>query len=325
MILITGANGLVGNFVCRKLLEESIPFKAMVRKNSDLSWLSDIKDKINWVEGDITDILSIEEAIQGCDTVIHSAAIVSYDPRDRKIMRKVNIEGTANLVDVSIKAGVRKLIHVSSVAAVGKPKGMKVVDENTTWVDSNVPSVYAESKHESEIEAWRGNMEGLDVCIINPSLILGPGDWNRSSGRIFKYVYEQKPFYTDKKANYVDVRDVANIIVKLYKENITGERFIVNAGQIEYKELFEKIAREFNKRPPFIKVNYFVMYIAMIMEKIKSWITGKEPYVTRETITLSEMNVFYDNSKIVKELNYKFIPVDETIKWTCEELEKKIL
>jgi dihydroflavonol-4-reductase len=324
MYLITGANGLLGSSICRFFLDKKVPFKALKRKNSDLSLLNDVKDKINWVEGDILDVFAIEEALEDIHTVIHSAAVVSFHDNDKNIIFKINVEGTTNLVNSCLKKGVPNFLHISSIAAIGRTKNSHIIDEETKWENSEYNSNYARSKYIAELEVWRGHMEGLKVIVVNPSVILGPGDFNKSSAKIFHFAYDEKPFYTAGSLNYVDVRDVTNIIWQLLEQNKFGERFILNAGQVTYKELLDKISENFNKKKPQFKVPPILINAAVKWEKFKSVFTGKRPLLTKETIQLSKKAFEYSNSKIVKTLDYKFIPLEESVKWTCQEFLKRI-
>lgn len=320
MIFVTGANGLLGSFICRKFLSEGEKIRALKREDSDMALVQDIKHQIDWVEGDILDIPLLEKYLKDVDTVIHCAAIVSYDGRDRSKLYKINIEGTANVVNACLNAGVQRLLHVSSVAAIGKGKDVTSANENSKWVDSEGSSTYGKTKYLAELEVWRGAMEGLKTLIINPSVVIGPGDWNKTSTRIFKYIWEEKSFYTKGSLNYVDIRDVADILFNLYSSGVSGERFIVNAGAISYKSLFDKIALNFGKRPPHIPVTRFLINLAIAGSKIKSLFTGKAPFITRELGAIADKTFLYENKKIVNTLNYKFRPIDDTIAWTCKDI-----
>jgi len=319
MILLTGANGLVGSFICRKLLDNSIPFKALVREASNINSLSDVKDQIQFVKGDVLDLVSLENALAGVQTIIHCAAVVSFNPRDKKILQRINIEGTKNLVNLSLKNKVDQFIHISSVGALGKSKDHEKIDENVEWKYSGYNSVYAESKYLSELEVWRANEEGLNTTIFNPSLVLGPGDWTRSSNMVFKYVYDKKKFYIDGLVNYVDVRDVADTIFHFIENPTPGEKYIINAGQTTYQQLFELIAGNFNAMPPSIKANGLLLQLARVTEKIKSAVTGIAPKITKETIQLSMHNQLYDNSKLTNAIGIQFRKLEDTLQWACEK------
>ena len=259
-ILITGATGLVGSATVRRFLADGHRVSVLHRPDSDRSLLQDVVDRIEWIEGDILDVLSLEKALDNIEYVVHAAAVVSFVPRDEAAMVKVNVEGTANVVNVCLHKGIRKLCHVSSVAALGRPNPRTIesdtpvfIDETQRWEDSPNNSAYAKTKYLAELEVWRGISEGLPAVIVNPSLILGEGDWQKSSTQLFRYVYDGKPFYTEGTVNYVDVRDIAEALYRLVNSDIEGERFILSAGSASYYELFEVIAMGFGKRPASIR------------------------------------------------------------------------
>ncbi len=195
MIFITGSNGLIGSFVIRQFIEQGYAVRALRRVNSDLSLLADITHRIQWVEGDLLDPLLLHQTIQPGDIVIHAAAIVSFSAREYEKMRKVNVEGTANVVNVCLQRGVKKFCFVSSIAALGRENHFHSIDESTKWEDSELNTVYAQSKYLAELEVWRGEAEGLPAVIVNPSVVLGPGDWRRSSTQLFKYAWDEHWFY----------------------------------------------------------------------------------------------------------------------------------
>jgi dihydroflavonol-4-reductase len=324
MIFITGCNGLIGSFVARKLLSQNYRIRALKRTSSDLSLIKDISHQIEWVNGDITDITMLEKSLEGINTVIHSAAIVSFTPSDAEMMLKVNVEGTSNIVNASLKNNISRFCHISSIAALGRKKGSALINENSSWENSSYNTNYAQSKYLAELEVWRGTEEGLNAFIINPSVVLGPGDWNAGSSRIFKYVWDEGYFYSRGQANFVDVRDVSEILCRLINsKNMSGERYILNGAKMHYKDLFYKIADGFSKKRPPYKANALLSDIAWRMEVAKSVFTGKKPLITKETVRLSRHTFNYDNTKIKKLLNYEFTDPDKTIKWVCEELVKK--
>lgn len=321
-ILITGATGLVGSFVARKFLENGYKVKAIKRPNADLSLLKDIHTQIEWIEGDVLDISVLEDAIQPEDIIIHAAAVVSFTPKDVKDMFKINIEGTANVVNTALKKQVAKLVHVSSIAAIGRKKGLDILTEENKWEESAENTTYAKTKYLSELEVWRGIMEGLNAVIVNPSLILGPGDVNKSSTQLFKYIQKGGKFYTKGSVNYVDVRDVANIIFQLAISPIQAERFILNAGTIAYKDLFDMIATAWQKPKPSIQVSPWLTQIAYRIEAFRSWLTGSKPFITKEIAQVAQKTYVFDAQKVKDALQYDFHTLQDSIEWTCKELDK---
>ncbi|MBE9460384.1 NAD-dependent epimerase/dehydratase family protein [Dyadobacter subterraneus] len=330
-ILITGATGLVGSAVARLFLKENHTVLALFRTGSDRSLLADVENKVEWVEGDVLDIGSLEKAIEDVDFVIHTAAVVSFVPRDRKMMYKVNMEGTANVVNVCLQNKVKKLCHVSSIAALGRPDSRKItsgedfiIDEEQRWEDSPENSEYAKSKHLAELEVWRGIAEGLNAVIVNPTLILGEGDWAKSSTQIFRYVHNEKPFYTEGIANYVDVLDVAQVVYKLIFSDISGERFLLNAGSISYKSLFFNIADSMGKKRPSFKVGSGLAAVIWRVEAVRTWLMGTKPLITKETAQSSARRFRYNSDKIQKAIGFEFQPIEKTIARVCESLTGRI-
>src|SRR5688572_28365428 len=209
MIAVTGANGLLGSFIVRKLLQEQKPFIALRREGSDIGLLKDKEGQIQWRITDVLDPVALSEALNGCTEVIHTAAVVSFNPRKANEVNEINVHGTRNVVDACLEQKIKKLVHISSVAALGRQKDQTVIHEENKWLDNPLNSVYAESKYRAELEVFRGQEEGLNTVILNPSVILAPADWDKSCAKLFKYVWNERPFYINATLNYVDVRDVA--------------------------------------------------------------------------------------------------------------------
>ncbi|MCY7352488.1 MAG: NAD-dependent epimerase/dehydratase family protein [Cytophagaceae bacterium] len=326
MILLTGATGLVGSFTARRLLEANQKVRALVRPDSDRHLLADVAQQIEWLEGDILDVLSLERAMEGVSQVVHAAAIVSFVPRDRRSMHKINVEGTTNVVNACLQTGVRKLLFVSSVAALGRSSKKigpepQIIDENARWEESPLNSNYAKSKYLAELEVWRGASEGLSVVVVNPSLILGAGDWHRSSTQLFKYAYDQHAFYPEGTLNYVDVLDVAEAIYQLLKADVETERFILNAGTISYRDFLAKVAKAFGKKAPRICVSRPTTEVLWRLEALRTWLTGRAPLITRETAQASSHSYVYPNDKIRQMLGLEFRTLDETVARVVNQLK----
>jgi dihydroflavonol-4-reductase len=325
MIAVTGANGLLGSFVVRKLLHDNISFVALKRKGSYTKLLEDVQEKITWRETDVCDYVSLLEALDGVTGVVHAAGVVSYHKQDKDLVFAVNVEGTQHVVNACLQLGIKRLLHVSSVAALGREKEQEIIDENSKWIEGAPVSNYADSKHQAELEVWRGQEEGLSTVIVNPSVILAPADWGRSSAQLFKYVYEQRPFYTEGSLNAVDVRDVATCIVHLYQSTIEAERFILSTERISYFSFFQKAARHFNKRPPFVRVSRPLLQMVAAVEGLRGFLTGSRPLVTKETAQLAGKNITYSSEKVKRTLGIEFQSIESSILWCCEEYKKKIL
>ena len=318
MIAVTGSTGLLGSQIVRTLVESGHKVVAIKRETSNPHLLKDIYSSVVWRDADILDSIELEEALQDVSIVIHAAAMVSLHPRDKKRLMQVNVEGTANVVNCCLSQKISKLIHISSVAAVGRPRKMISVDENQKWVDGPYNSTYAESKYLAELEVMRGQEEGLNTVLLNPSAILAPADTTRSTGKLFEYVLEQRRFYVDGFINYVSVRDVATIVERFISLDAPGQRFIVNGGSTSYKELFESIAKHLHKRAPSIRVPQPLIGLLAKASTVFSMLTGADPLITTEVARITAQSIVYNNQKISKLLQYEFEPLDHTLEWCAK-------
>lgn len=322
MIFLTGASGLLGSYICRKLVQEGCSVRALRRRSSDLSLLHDIESQIEWVEGDLLDLLSLREGVKGCSKIIHCAGMVSYHGRDADQLMKVNQEGTAGLVNVALEENVSTFVHISSVAAIGRSAKAGSINENFKWSEADEHTAYGISKHLAEMEVFRGGVEGLSTVILNPALVLAPGPWEQSSMQVFKYVKDQRPFYTTGYMNYIDVRDVANIAFKALEGSLQeGNRYILSAGHISYKEFFEKAAECMKKKAPSVEVNSYLLKAAWYLESLRSRLMRQQPLITKETLKLARQQLIFENTKVQQALDYQFIPLEESIRWTCRHLK----
>jgi dihydroflavonol-4-reductase len=261
----------------------------------------------------------LEDAMQNTDAVIHAAAKVSFVSDERDDMMQTNIEGTANVVNTAIAQNIQRVVHVSSVAALGRTAGGETIDEEKKWQENKLNTNYAISKYNAEIEVWRAIGEGLNCAIVNPSTIIGYGDWNTSSCAIFKTVYEGFPWYTNGINGFVDVKDVASAIVLLMETDITGERFILNGENYSFKKLFDEIADGFHKKHPSREATPGLAEIAWRIEKIKSLFTHKPSLLTRESARVAQTKTYFDNSKFMKYLpGFSFTPLQQTIQQACK-------
>lgn len=323
MILVTGGSGLLGKEVIKQLLEQGKKVTAIYNKTLLPEFNS---ANVTYFQCDVLDVVGLEVLMQqGITQVYHCAAIVSFDPKRKRELFKINIEGTANIVNAALAAGVEKLVHVSSVSALGRVKEDKPINENMVWTEDTSTSNYGESKYLSELEVWRGIGEGLDAVIVNPAIILGAGDWQSGSSQIFKSVYDEFPWYTEGVNGFVDVRDVAAIMIQLMESNVSAERFIINATSKSYRELFSLIATAFNKKAPHKKVTPLIAKIVWRLEAIKSRFTKKAPLLTKETATSALEKVHYDNTKLKQFLpQFSYRSIEETIAQTCAALQQKL-
>lgn len=337
MILVTGGTGLLGSHLIIELVNRGEPVRAIYRteerKNAVLNVFSHytktpkaVFDKVDWVEADILDVPSMEDALEGVSKVYHCAATVSFVKKEREHMDKVNVEGTANLVNLCVERNNVRLCHVSSIAAIGRDGSEEMISETNEWKPSEYNSAYAESKYYAELEVWRGMEEGLDAFIINPSMILGPGNWEASSGNIFLRVWNGLKFYTRGGNCFVDVRDVTKAIALLMESEIRSERFIVGAENWKYRSIFEKIAEVLEKKPPKMEATPFMSQLAWRAEAVLCALTGKRPFITKE-VALNAVTVNrYSNSKLLKRFpEFQYRSLNETLRFVGEKLREEMV
>jgi nucleoside-diphosphate-sugar epimerase len=323
-VLVTGGAGFVGAYVVRDLIRHGYVVKALRRKAVIPFYIdADILRQVNWIDCDILDIFALEEAMKNTDAVIHTAAKVSFHEKDRHELFATNVEGTANVVNMALEHNVKRFIHVSSVASLGKRNNGSVVNEDSKWQENKLNTNYAVSKYYGEMEVWRGIAEGLNAVIVNPSTILGYGDWNSSSNALFKNAYNGFPWYTNGVNGFVDIEDVSNAIVKLLATNIRSERFILNGDNWSYRKLLNTIADSFGKRRPYRKATPLLSSLAWRLEKIRSFLTGKKVLLTKETAKVAQANTNFDNHKILNALpGFSFTNLEQTIKKACGRYAK---
>jgi dihydroflavonol-4-reductase len=325
-ILLTGGTGFLGAYILKNLVEKGIAVRAL-RRSAKVPFFipASVLDKIEWVEGDVLDVVSLDEAMKGVDAVIHSAAIVSFSKQNRKEMYAVNVDGTANVVNTALENGVRRLVHVSSVAALGRTTKSATVTEDKQWEENPNNTHYAISKHSAEMQAWRGFAEGLEGVILNPSTILGYGDWHQSSCAIFRNVYRGMPWYTNGVNGFVGVEDVAEAAVRLLQSDIHAERFIVNADNISFRQLLTMIAEGFGKRPPHREAARWMGNLAWRLEALKSMFTGSKPLLTKETAKVSHSRTSFNNEKLLTALpDFHYNPLPTIIQKACAQYQSAL-
>ncbi|PKP39211.1 MAG: nucleoside-diphosphate sugar epimerase [Bacteroidetes bacterium HGW-Bacteroidetes-15] len=327
MIFVTGGTGLVGSHLLFELAKQGKKIRALKRPSSNLgvvksmfSAYSDTHEQlysqIEWVDGDIEDYHSISDALKGVDEVYHCAAMVSFNKRDVHRMLEINVGGTANIVDASIEAGIAKFCHVSSVASLGSSVDGSPVNEKTLWGKSKGKSGYAVSKFRSEMEVWRGIELGLNAVIVNPSVVLGPGQWNSGSGLLFGTIAKGFPFYTLGITGYVDVRDVVKAMLIAMKREKWGKRYLLNGENISHREVFSLIANAMGKKPPSIKVTPLMSSLAWPLAWFVSIFTKKAPAITRDTARSGHSKTFYSSALAEEELGIQFGSISEAVKNT---------
>ncbi len=321
-VLVTGGTGLVGTHLILELSRRGIRPRALFR--SDIP--GTVKDKAEWIKGDILDVIGLEEAMQGIRQVYHVAGYVSFDPKHRAIMHKINIEGTANVVNACLDAGVDKLVHVSSVSALGRIRMGAPIHEGMQWSEETSNSEYGKTKYLGEMEVWRGIAEGLNAVMVNPTIVIGEhGDWTKGSMNIFRNIHNGFKWFTTGSTGFVDANDVALAMVMLMDSDVSSEKFILSGENPTYQKLFDLIADSFGVKRPSSPVTPIIAQLVWRMEKIKSLFTGKSPLVTKETARTGMAAVTFDNSKFLKAFpGFKYQPLDVSVNRICGSLKKQM-
>jgi len=329
MNLITGATGIIGAHVALKLLQLSKPVTAIKRADSDVlktkklfsyyvANAEELFHKIKWVNADVTDIYSLLEALEGIDTVYHCAGYVSFNEKDSRQMHAVNAIGTANVVNACLEKNIKALCHVSSIATLQNPDITKNISESVYWKSSPRVSDYAISKYNGEREVWRGIEEGLDAVIVNPGLVIGPGFWNQSSGKLISTCYNGSPFYTNGSSAAVSARDVADCMIQLTETKQFNKRFVLIANNYTFKELLSSIHRAFGKKEPYIEAGKVLLTVGMWLAGLRYKITGKQQVITRATVNAGLEKNTFSNKRIKETLHVEFQPLAETIRFVCD-------
>jgi len=320
MIFVTGGSGLVGSHLLKYLSDQGKKVRALYRKEIPFQL-----PHLEWHKGDILDVSSLESALQNVEDVYHCAGLVTFNLRRKDELIRMNAEGTANVVNAALNANVRKFLHVSSVSALGRHRHNQVVTEEEKWEEAYNNSNYGRSKWLAELEVWRGIGEGLQAVIVNPTVVLGMGNWTTGSSALFKNIYNQFPWYSDGVTGFVDADDVAKAMVELMASDINAERFILNAENLNFKDAFGFMAEGFQKKAPHMKVTPFLAGLVWRLEKIKSGITGHDPLVTKETAQSGLAKVYFSNEKLKKFLpDFQYRPIRESILRYCQQYSEKV-
>ncbi|MCB0452260.1 MAG: NAD-dependent epimerase/dehydratase family protein [Aequorivita sp.] len=333
MILVTGGTGLVGSHLLYFLLKENERVRAIHRKNSDIdsvknvfalytSEVDSLFNKIEWVEANITEIPALTVAFKNITKVYHCAAFITFNPSKYKILKKVNIEGTANIVNLCLANNIEKLCYVSSVATLGNNLNNQLITEETSWNPDEKNSVYAITKYGAEMEVWRGTQEGLDAVIVNPGLILGTSPDNGGSGLIISLGTSGIPFYPSGAMGIVDVKDVVKAMLQLMNSEVKNGQFILVGENVTYKELLSRLALIFNKKPPTKKLPKNLMFFLSGMDWLSNKLFNTKRRIVKATVRSMFTLSFYDSSKIKNTLGFQFIPTEETLKRILAEKKK---
>lgn len=326
MILVTGGTGLVGSHLLYKLVTDGKTVRAIYRKPHKLesvkkvfSYYSDhfeaLYQKIEWVEADLNDIPALEVAFKDISYVYHCAAFVSFEPNKYHLLRRINIQGTANVVNLCISNNVKKLCHVSSVATIANPQSPEESsNEDTPWNPEEDHSVYAITKYGAEIEVWRGTQEGLDAVIINPGVILGPGYWKSGgSGSLIQLVYKGLPYYSNGVSGYVDIWDVVKIMVQLMDSNIRNERYILVGEHLSFNDFQTQVANLLGVEPAKKEVSKLMLEMAWRLDWLNHKIRGKRRKLSKQLARTIRSKRYCDTTKVRRTLQVEFTPIKESI------------
>ncbi|MBJ7880092.1 NAD-dependent epimerase/dehydratase family protein [Gelidibacter salicanalis] len=331
MILVTGGTGLVGSHLLFKLLQTNAKVKAIYRREQKLDlvkkvfsyYTEDVESlykRIEWLEADITDVPSLAEAFKQVNYVYHCAALVSFEPDKYRQLRKINIEGTANVVNLCISNQIKKLCYVSSIATIGHHQNPgQVITEETFWNQDDDNSTYAITKYGAETEVWRGTQEGVDAVILNPGIIIGPGFWNSGgSSSLIKKIYKGMAYFTHGVTGYVDVDDVVNAMLLLMLSDIKNERFIVISENLSFKEFQHQTALALNVEPPAKEATAFILALGWRLDWLYQLLTGKRRRLSKQMTKSAKSITTYDASKLKNALDFQFKPMAISIKDTAK-------
>jgi dihydroflavonol-4-reductase len=323
MVLVTGATGLVGAHLVLHLVENGESVRAIYRNLESIQKTAALFslykkeaffEKIDWIQADITDVPSLEIAFENVEYVYHCAALISFDPKDEDLLRKTNIEGTANIVNFCIAKAVKKLCFVSTIAALGDLKEHeKIITEEAEWNPEKPHSDYAISKYGAEMEIWRGQQEGLETVIINPGVIIGPGFWEQGSGLLFKKIANGLSFYTKGITGFIAVPDVVQIAVKLMKNGHSNDRFTLIAENIDFRDLLNSIADSLNVKRPSLHANPLLVNITYRIDWLISNVFGLKRKLDRATAKASYAKNWYSNEKIKTTISTEFLNIHQYI------------
>lgn len=310
MNFITGATGMLGTHLIAELLQRRLPVVAGCRNiasNQECMRLLRFKgfseeqlQSIEWRICDVLDTDSLLKAIDGCSTIYHTAAIVSYHAKDREMMYETNVQGTANVVNVALELGNIHLVHVSSIAALGKSNPGETLDEKSEWKNSPLNTHYGITKHLSDLEVWRGVQEGLTAVIVHPGFIIGPGSFDRSSPSVFKKIHEGMRFYPPGGTGFIGASECAHLMVELNQRRITNEAYIFVGRSESMQWLFSSIAQSLKKPLPTTEASTWILQLARIFEWIKEKATGQKALVTKETVKNASIRFHYNTQKLLE-------------------------
>jgi dihydroflavonol-4-reductase len=329
MIFVTGGTGMLGAHLLY-LLTKTQNVIALKRPKSSLQTIrrvfsyfnSDYHQqlaRITWVDGDISDFIKLRQQLQNMDIVYHAAALVSFNPKDSGKMYQYNVLGTENVVNACLHNNVKKLCYVSSIAALGSNQNREFINEDITNYEDGQQSAYSKSKKLAELEVWRGINEGLNAVIVNPAIILGGGNWANGSGAFFQKTWDNFKYYTHGATGFVDVNDVCKAMILLTNSEISNERFVLSAENLPYRDIFNEIAKNFDKKAPSKYATPWLTQLAWRLEKLRCLFTRKAPQITKETAQSGHNIKKYNGEKILRLDGFEYTPIQKSIKTICHQ------
>lgn len=325
-VLLTGGTGFLGGYLLKRLVEGGYAVRALRRREAVPFGIPEtVLQRVEWVRGDILDIVALQEAAEGCIALIHSAALVSFSRTDRALMQQTNAEGTANAVNAALETGVERFIHISSVAALGRKGTDELLTEEAKWEGSKGQTGYAVSKREAELHVWRGFAEGLGGVILNPSTILGFGNWHHSSCALFRNGYRGFPWYSGGVNGFVGVEDVADAAVRLLEAPVDHRRFIINAENLPFRTVLDAIAEGFGTARPHRKATPFLGELVWRLESVRSLLSGRKALLTRESARVAHSRTTFNNAALPEVLpGFSYQPVSAVIATACAQYAEAI-
>lgn len=320
MILVTGGTGFLGSQLLQALVSSGKDVRCIYRKSILKGVPLEAAQYVDWQEADLLDVVSVDRVMENVEQVYHCAGLVSFDPRDKKALYATNVKGTANVVNACLRHGVKKLLHVSSVAAIGRNKTQNKFDETSQWEESRHNTAYAVTKHEGEMEVWRAIAEGLSAVIVNPTILVGPSQtWEDASAKLIKNSYNGFRWFTRGVNGFVDVEDVTVLMMRLMESDISSERFILNGDNWSYETFFKTVHQTLGTEKSLRYAAPWMGEILWRLEMLRAKLSGHVPSLTRDMARTARMKIYYDHSKILKFLpGFTFTPLEDTITRTCE-------
>ncbi|WGK66155.1 NAD-dependent epimerase/dehydratase family protein [Croceiramulus getboli] len=330
MILVTGGTGLVGAHLLLALTQGASKIRAIYRTEQSIAKTRRLFafakaesrfEKIEWIASDLFDLPALDTAFQGVSQVYHSAGLISFDPADYHALRKTNIEGTANMVNLALAHQVDKFAYVSSVAALGDPVEGRIINEDTPWDPDRKHHDYAISKYGGELEVWRGTQEGLDAVIINPGGILGEGFYRAGSGAYFRLAAMQLPYYPTGTTGFVDVKDVVQILITLMTGPIKNEAFVVVAANANHRDVLTQIAKQLEVKAPRKPLRKWMFLLFLIFDTLRHVLTRKRRRVFLTTYTSMTSRELYDAGKSETLIPFQYTALERTLERVCSDFK----